>query len=326
MNKKRFLIWSFFLGILLFIVTGCSSSSEKKPTTDTATEATTKKQLAVVTTFYPMYEFTRQVAGDLANVTLMVPAGTDTHHYEPSAKDLATISGADLFIYNSPAMEIWVPDVLKALGEEDMTIVQAAEGIDMIEESDEEEDDEEISEQGDAHAHGEDPHVWLDPVLAQREIQTIKEAFIQKDPKNQSTYEQNASRYIDQLNALHNDYQTAFTGAKNRIFITQHAAFGYLAARYNLTQLSIAGFSTENEPSPAQIAKITQLIYKHDIPVIYRNSDAAQGSSDALAQEAGVKVETLNALESMTEKEMEEGEDYLSVMRKNLDALKQSIR
>lgn len=328
---KKNLKWLWPLCLILVLVTGCGNSAGSKSSSEgTAGEDESKNRLQVVTTFYPMYEFTQKVAGNLADVSLMVPAGTDTHHYEPSAKELALISRADMFVYNSPEMEIWVPDVLNTLGEnQHLLAVEAAKDIEMkrFEENQEQEEDHAEDDHEDhGHSHdGKDPHVWLDPILAQREVQVIKEAFIEKDPQNAETYEKNAAAYIDELNDLHDEFVNAFGQAKKRVFITQHAAFGYLAARYNLTQLSIAGLSTENEPSPSQLAQITQMIRKYEIPVIYKNSDVTGGTSATIAQETGVKVEELNALESLTPKQMET-DGYLSIMQKNLNALKKSIR
>lgn len=318
-RKKTFT--GIFMMLILFL-TACSGKNGTKSSNDSGetlpNNSAQSEKLTIITTFYPMYEFTRQVAGDLANITMMVPAGTDTHHFEPSAKNLVALNKADLFIYNSPEMETWVPDVLKAVeSSQSLIVVEAAENITLLESSEDHEEE--------GHTHEEDPHVWLDPVLAQYEVETIKKALQKADPENAEIYEENAATFIAECEQLHTEFQEAFSGAKNRMFVTQHAAFGYLAARYNLTQLSIAGLSAENEPSPAQLAKLHQMIQKYEIPVIYQNSDASSSIADTLSTETGVPVEFLYSLESVTSEEIENGADYLSLMRKNLDALKKSI-
>ena len=310
-NFKKSIIFAF--GFLL-LLGGCSTKNEG------ATEKSNK--INVITTFYPMYEFTQQVAGDVANISMMVPAGADTHHYEPSAKQIGLLNEADVFIYNSTEMETWVPDVLNTLDDSsNHVVVEAAEGISLLGH----EDNEEVETSHDDHQHEEDPHVWLDPVLAQTQVETIMKALQKVDPSNKEIYEKNGQAYIEKLKKLNTEFEEAFDGATQRTFVTEHAAFGYLAHRYNLNQLSIAGLSTENEPSPVQLAKLNQVIKDYNLHVVYQNSDTSTNIAATLAQEADVRVETLYSLESLTEKEIESGTNYLSLMEKNLEALKLSI-
>ena len=282
-----------------------------------------EEKLQVMTTFYPMYEFTKKIVGDSADVRLLVPAGTDSHTYEPSAKDVGLLNQSDIFIYNSVEMETWVPTVLDSLVEnDDLTIVEAANSISLLENSEEGYDDHEDH----GHVHEKDPHVWLDPVLAQEEVHTIKEALIEVDPKHAAGYEENALAFIEELKELDDEFTSAFTGASQRVFVTEHEAFGYLAARYDLTQVSVAGLSTENEPSPAQLMDVYKLIQEKNITTIYTNTNSTQTIADTLANEADITITALHSLEGVTNEEKEAGEDYLSLMRKNLHALKESIQ
>ena len=309
---KKSIILAF--GFLLFLG-GCSTKKEG------SIEKSNK--IDVITTFYPMYEFTQQVAGDVANISMMVPVGTDTHHYEPSAKQIGLLNEADVFVYNSTEMETWVPDVLNTLDDSsNHVIIEAAEGISLLAH---EENEEELETSHDDHRHEEDSHVWLDPVLAQTQVETIMKALQKVDPSNKEIYEKNGQAYIEKLKKLNTEFEEAFDGATQRTFVTEHAAFGYLAHRYNLNQLSIAGLSTENEPSPVQLAKLNQVIKDYNLHVVYQNSDTSTNIATTLAQEAGVKVETLYSLESLTEKELESGKNYITLMEKNLEALKLSI-
>lgn len=312
-----------YLLVAMGILGACANSTEDTGTSSNKQSAAKENQIHIVTTFYPMYEFTQKIVGEAATVTMMVPAGTDTHHYEPSAKQIGVLNEADVFVYATDQMETWVPDVLNTLDPSSSPVViEAAEDISLLS-HEEEEHVEEGSHDG--HAHEEDPHVWLDPVLAQVQVQTIMASLQKADPKNKDVYEENGQAYIEELKTLDQEFEEAFEGATFRSFVTEHAAFGYLAHRYDLTQLSIAGLSTENEPSPVQLAKLDQLINEQNIEVIYRNSDSSTNIADTLAQETGIEVDILHSLESVTEKDIEAGADYLSLMRNNIDALKRSI-
>lgn len=280
-------------------------------------------QIKIVTTFYPMYDFAKQIVGDEAEVELLIPAGTEPHDYEPSAKDIAKISDADVFIYNSDEFETWVKDISSNLKKQDVTVINASQSIDLM--ANEEHDHE--GEEGHDHDHDHelDPHVWLDPVLAKQEVETIRDVLVEKYPEKKEIFEKNANNYIKKLDELNQEYEEAFANAKNKTFVTQHAAFGYLAQQYGLTQESISGISPDQEPSPSRLAELKKYIEKNDVSVIYFESSASSKVAETLAKETGVTLEVLNPLESLTTKEQEEGENYLSVMRQNLTALKKSI-
>lgn len=293
--------------------------------TEEAPKESSNEGLSVMTTFYPMYEFTQQVAGDAANVTMLIPAGTDSHGFEPSAQDVAQISEADVFVYSSPEMETWVMDILSVIESEDVVVVEATEKIELLE-NHPEEIGQESHDHEEGHSHAIDPHVWLDPVYAQQQVETIRDGLIEADPDNESLYTEQSDQFSAELDTLDQEYTEAFANAENRTFVTQHAAFGYLAERYELTQVSIGGLSTETEPNPARLAEISSYVQEEDIPVIYYNQSASSAIADTVAQETSTKTAQLHSIEGVSEEEQAEGSDYLSIMRQNLEALKRSIR
>lgn len=311
MNRKTRIGLVSLLAILLIVAVGCGNQEDAQPKSD---------KLKVVTTFYPMYDFTKNVVGDKADVTLLLEAGTDTHGYEPSAKEVALISDADVFIYNSEEMEVWVPSVLESIDTENTVVVNASEGISLLE-STEEEDEHEAED----HHHEVDPHIWLDPVLAQDEVSTIKEGLIAADPENEEAYEANATAYNEKLEALNQEFEQAFNGATKRTFVTEHAAFAYLANRYGLEQVSIAGISTEAEPSPAKLAELQDYVKANDIDYIYYAEASSSKIAETLANETGSKLEVLNPIEGITSEDQEKGIDYVQLMKNNLAALQKSI-
>ncbi|MFD2333006.1 metal ABC transporter substrate-binding protein [Cohnella sp. GCM10020058] len=283
-------------------------------------------KLSVVTTFYPMYEFSRQVAGDLADVALLIPAGSEPHDWEPSAQDMAKLKEADVFVYNG-IVEGWVDAALTSASNDNRVVVRASEGLTTLEGAAEEEGEagEKAHENDHAHEHAEDPHVWLDPELAQREVAAIEAAFEKADPANKDTYKKNADAYIAQLKALDEDFLAGLKDVKTKSFVTQHAAFGYLAQAYGLQQVPIAGLSPEQEPSPGKMAEIVEFAKSHQVKTIFFETLVDPQVAQTVADEIGAKTDVLNPLEGLTDEEKKEGLDYIGVMKKNLEALVKAL-
>ena len=318
MQKGLLLLGTVVLSVLL---TACGGQEKK--------EASSNEKIQVMTTFYPMYEFTKQVVGDKGDIELLIPAGTEPHDFEPSAKDLAKISDSDVFVYNSPELETWTDNLTDTIDTKQTEIIQASKDIKLMEGTEHEHeeahdhDTQEHEEHG--HSHELDPHVWLDPALAIKEVETIRDQLSKKYPDDKAAFEKNAASYIDELKKLDEEFQTAFKDAKNKTFVTQHAAFGYLANQYGLTQEAIAGNSPDQEPSPSRLSELKHYVDDNQVKVIYFEENASSKVAETLSKETGVKLEVLNPLESLTDKQIKDGEDYLSVMRENLAALKESV-
>lgn len=368
-----------FLSLML-ILGGCGSNASEVATTPASTTetnaqaastteeaATPVEKLKVETSFYPMYEFARNVGGDLADVELLVPAGTEPHDWEPTPQDIAKIEEADLLVYNGAGMESWVDQVLDASANGGLLAVEASKGIDIMEGSEEEEHDhghDEAAEEGHDHDHdhdaaaeeehdhshdeaateehdhdheeeaghthshdhgGLDPHVWLSPALAIQEVRGIEKAFAEKDPANADQYKSNADAYVAKLEALDTEFKDGLSGTKRTDFITQHAAFGYLAREYGLTQVPIAGLSPEQEPSAQEMAEIVEFAKEHDVKTIFFETLVSSKVAEAIASEIGAETAVLNPLEGLTDEEIAAGEDYLSIMRANLAALQAAL-
>ena len=298
---------------ILFIMVGCGNQEATKDST----------KLQIVTSFYPIYDFTQNVAGDNAEVSVLMKAGTEPHDYEPSAKDIAKIADSDVFVYNSKEMETWVSSVLTNIDTKKTVVVDASQGIDLLE-GNHSDDETEAEHEGHSHAH--DPHIWLDPVLAQKQVDTIKEGIIKADTKNKETYEKNALAYKEKLAALNEKFEMGLKNAENRTFVTQHAAFAYLANRYDLEQVAIAGLSPDQEPSPAKLAELNDFIKENNIKIIYFAETASPKIAKTVANETGAKLEVLSPIEGITQEEQEKGVDYIKVMEKNLEALEKAIK
>lgn len=314
MKNKKIMGFSILLLSILLVAAGCSNKQETAKT----------DKLQVVTTFYPMYDFTKNVVGDNGEVSVLMKAGTEPHDYEPSAKDIAKIADSDVFVYNSEEMETWVGSVLKNIDTKKTVVIDASKEIKLLEGSHEEEEDEDHDHEGHSHAH--DPHVWLDPVLAKEEVNAIKEGLIQADKTNKASYEKNAKTYSDKLDALNEKFEAGLKGAKNRTFVTQHAAFAYLAARYDLKQVAISGISPDQEPSPAKLAELNDFVKENNIKVIYFEETASPKIAKTLAKETGARLAVLSPIEGITKEDQDQGIDYIKVMENNLKALQETIK
>lgn len=291
--------------IFTLLLSGCSGSQTREK------QSNGPHRLQVATTFYPMYYFAKQVAGNSADVTLLIPNGVEPHDWEPTAKDMALIQNADVFIYNSRYFETWVDKVLKSIDTTQLKVVEAAGQLPLMD--------------TDGKHSSKDPHVWLSPVLAQKETEQIAMALIQKDPKNKLHYEANTAAFKKKLAKLDQAYKESIAKASHKEFITQHAAFGYLAKQYGLKQISIAGLSPDTEPTLGKLAELADLAKSKNLKVIYFEGMASSKVAKALANEIHAKTEVLNPLEGLTKEDQKQGLDYLGVMEKNLNSLKKSI-
>ena len=307
-----------FIGLLLMFVlvaVGCAPSNSNSKTQS--------GKLKISTTFFPIYDFTRNIVGDEGDVSLVIGAGTEPHDYEPSAKEIAKMSEADALVYDSEYMETWIPAVLKTI-ESDSKVKAISATKDMVLLPGGEEEEHDHDHAGEGHSHEYDPHVWLSPERAIQMVQNITKQLAEAFPERKEAFEKNAKAYIEKLTALHNDYTNAFKDAKQKNFVTQHTAFHYLALDYGLNQVGITGISPEAEPSAARLAELTKYVKENDIKIIYFEENASEKIAKTLAEEAGVELAVLNPIESLTKEEMDKGEDYISVMRENLEALKKT--
>lgn len=301
-----------FLSVSALLLGACGNS--------TASQEDGK--LDIVTTFYPVYEFTKQVTGDEANVELLVKAGTEVHGYEPSAKDIARIQEADAFVYENENMETWVHDVEKSLDTTKVNVISATEGMLLLPGGEEEHEGHDHSEEG--HSHAYDPHVWLSPERAITLVENIRDSLVAKYPEKKAVFEKNATTYIEKLDALDAKYSETLSAAKQKYFVTQHTAFAYLALDYGLKQVSITGVAADEDPTPSRLAELTEYINKYGIKYIYFEENASKSVAETLAKETGVQLDVLNPLESLTDEDMKNGKDYISVMEDNLTALEKT--
>lgn len=267
-------------------------------------------RVMVMASFYPLAAFARRIGGDRLDVRTLVPPGVEPHDYEPSPRDVAALERARLVVYNGGGFEPWVDRLRQDLAPS-VILVDATEGIDLL-------------TPGRASS-GPDPHVWLDPLRAQEQVARILAGLIRVDPAGRPGYEGNARALRAALQDLHERFEQGLRMCRRKEFVTTHAAFGYLAARYGLRQVPIAGLDPESEPSPARLGQLIEFVRQSGATVIYRETLVNPRIAEALATETGSRVAVLNPLEGLTHDEQARGLDYFSVMDANLTALQDGL-
>ncbi|WP_155836667.1 metal ABC transporter substrate-binding protein [Anaeroarcus burkinensis] len=313
MSRRNVLI--IILVFLVSSIAGCGMSTKPQ-----------EKKLQVVASVYPVQEFVKAVGKDRVDVSLLVPPGTEPHDWEPTAKDLAKIKGSALLVYHGAGLEHWVGAVVKPDLLGSAKAVEASKGIALLDAAESESEDEHgHNHSGETH-ETKDPHVWLDPVLAQQEVKTILAALIEVDPAHASEYEANAAAYVKELQLLHDEYTVALQHTAKRELITSHAAFSYLAKRYQLQQVPVMGLSPDAEPTADKMAEIIRFCKAHQVKYIFFETLVSPKLAEVLSREAGASTLVLNPLEGLTVEEYKAGKSsYLTLMRENLQQLKKAL-
>jgi zinc transport system substrate-binding protein len=269
-------------------------------------------RLPVVASFYPLFEFAHRVGGERVTVRNLVPAGAAPHDYEPTLRDVRAIHEARVLVYNGGGFEPWVERLLGTLPASAVR-VNASEGIPLA-----------TAPPGGGRGRS-DAHIWLDPILAGRQVGNVLAGMIRADPGGRAVYDANTAAYKRRLAALHDLFARTIAPCRKRVFVVSHAAFGYLASRYGLRQIAISGLEPEAEPAASKMREILGLIRRHDVRVIYYETLINPRVANTIAREAGVRTLVLNPIEGLTDDELRQGKDYVSVMEENLRSLAQGL-
>jgi zinc transport system substrate-binding protein len=354
--------------LLPFATAGCTTAGTEPQAT--TTEVSDEK-LQVLATFLPMYLFTTAVAGDAAEVDILIQPGTEVHDYQSTPDDVRAIAEADVLVQNGLEMEEFLESTIESAQNPDLVVINASENIDPIGElspvvfpnreaeesghshaedghSHAEDDhghaegdhshaeetasgtnhaeadhahDHEGESAGGFHTHAENPHVWLDPVLAVQQVETIRDGLIEADPDNAEIYEANAAAYIGELQALDAELEQRLASYSDRTFISFHDAFPYLAQRYNLQQVAIVAIP-EDSLSPADIQATVEVVREYEVKALFGETGVDNRLLESLSQDLGVELQTLNSLESG---ELDP-QYYFTAMNENLEALEAAFQ
>lgn len=316
-------ILGFALAIVALLLFGCVS----QPAAGAQQE---EGKLKVVASFYPMYEFSKGVGGERASVSVLIPPGVEPHNFEPTPSAIKQLFEADIFVLNGAGMEhSWAHGLIEGLGNGKLVVVEASEGVELIAASehhhDEAEGEEHEAEEG-HRDHGEyDPHVWLSPKLAQRQVEKIRDAFIAADPEGGEYYRANAAAYNAKLDALDAEFRAAFSACKKKEILITHATLGYFCREYGCIQIPIEGVSHEGEPSPAGLVKIVEQAREHNVTAVYFESLISPKSAQTIAGEIGGKVLVFNSVHGVTAEEEARGAGYVPLMEENLQGIREGL-
>ncbi|GAA2432034.1 zinc ABC transporter substrate-binding protein [Streptomyces glaucus] len=312
--------------LALGTLTACSGDSSA------AGGAGNTDKFDVVASFYPMQFLAERIGGDHVHVTTLTAPGQEPHDLELSTRQTAELGEADAVLYLKslqPAVDEAVAQsgVGTKIDAAALTTLEDHGDVEHRHEGEEahaEEGHEEHSEE--AHAeeeHALDPHVWLDPVKYAEIAEGVAEAFQKADPDHAADYRKNAAALTRELDELDTRYADGLKNTKTKVFFTHHAAFGYLAERYGLTQEAISGLDPESEPSPARIKELQEEARADGVTTVFYETLVSDKTAKTLARDADLKTDVLDPLEGITDKS--EGDDYFQVMESNLEALQQAL-
>ena len=284
--------------------------------------------LTVSTSFYPIQYLAQAIGGEHVAVTSVTPTNVEPHDFELSPKDVTALSASSLVLYVSG----FQPSLDDALAQvSGPTVVDLAGSVDLVHHDGVEEEHEEGATEaateaatGAAHDHGAaaalDPHFWLDPVRMQAAAKAVEAALAQADPAHADDYAANLDTLNATLTDLNTSYSTGLGHCERTTFVTSHAAFGYLADRYSLTQASISGVDPESEPSPAELAEVKKVVESTGTTTIFTEELVSPETAQAVAAETGAQTRVLSPIESAPE-----SGDYAGVMRTNLEELRTAL-
>ena len=314
--KKRLISLALAL-VLALALAGCAVDRSRS-----------SDKLQVVCTLFPYYDFVRQIGGDHVDVTLLIAAGREVHSFEPTPLDAIRLSEADVFIYNGGESEEWVEDLLDAAGENIGTVLTMMDHADVLAEEVQEgmqvrhggeEDEDEIEY---------DEHIWTSPVIAMELCRVIGEALMEADPAHAGDYQARLDEYLAQLEALDQDFRQVVDGAKRTTLV-----FGdrfpllYFCRTYGLDyRAAFHGCSGDTEPSLATLKYLIDKVNAEDIPVVYTIELSSQKIADAIAETTGAKVLTFQSCQTVSRADFDGGATYLSLMRRNVEALKEGLQ
>lgn len=324
--KKKLITWLVLSLFTVSFLVACGKSDEIKEEE--------KEKINIVASNYPVYALSEKIIGDTANLISLIPEGMEPHDWEPQVQDMMNLEKAKLFLYHGLGMEPWLEKIKESLSNKEMLFVKTSQTLDLIPlEEDEEHHGHSHHSHSHSHSHshheGEeewDPHTWLSLRQAQKELWNIKEALVEHFPEHKEVYEKNYESFAQELKALDEEYQALFAPYVGKHILVSHEAFAYLCRDYQLEQMGIEGVFSDEEPSLAKMKEIIDFIRKNDIKVIFLEGNESSKVVDSIAAEAGVRIAMLDNLEILNQEKQAAGKDYISIMKENLETLKEAFQ
>ena len=294
--------------VMCFCIAAC--------TKETTTPQSHNQKLKIVATIFPQYDFARQIAGDKAEVTMLITPGTESHSFEPTTSDIMDINDCDIFIYTGGESDHWIDDLLKNTDNNTMKTIPLMDYIDVHAEN----EDHEHSHHNHSHV---DEHIWTSPKNAMVLAKNICNHMCSADPDNAEYYIQNLNAYLSQLQSLDESFAEITVSAKrNTLIFGDRFPLKYFADEYGLDcYAAFSGCSEDTEASAATVARLTDKAREESIPVILKIELSSSLIADTIAKETAAEVMTFYSCHNISKEDFENGETYLSLMQKNVNTL-----
>jgi zinc transport system substrate-binding protein len=327
-----------FLLLIVLMLSACGTSPEEK--------GAKNGKLDVYTTVYPLEYFTEKIGGEHVEVHSIYPPGADEHTFEPSQKDMIDMAEGDVFFYVGMGLEGFVEKAKTILKNQDVTVVPTSKGIN-LEDTDHDHGEEDAhgeeaghdhageedvheeeahSAEGHVHEHGADPHVWLNPQYSKEMAAVIADTLSKEMPEHKEDFQTNLKELNGELEALDEEFKQMAEAAPKKTFYVSHAAYSYWEDRYGLHQEAIAGLNSSDEPSQQELKKIIEKGKEDDVDYILFEQNVSSRLTEVVQKELGAESLKLHNLSVLTEKDIDNNEDYFSLMRKNIKTLEKALK
>lgn len=257
----------------------------------------TKNKIKITTSFYPLAFLAEQIGGNKVIVTNLTPPGAEPHDFEPGTRDIAQLANQDLILLNGGGLEGYVDKLKENIDSKKTILVLAGQPF---------------------MSNLKDPHVWLDPVLYKKEAKVITETLIKINPANSEFYKENAQKLSNIFDQLDLDFKNGLSNCKQKNIVTSHKAFGYLASRYGLNEVALAGLSPEQEPSSKTLVEVTTFAKTNKIKYIFFEDLVSPSIAQTIAREVGAQTLVFNPLEGLTKEDIAAGKTYFTIQKENL--------
>lgn len=267
----------------------------------------------VAASFYTLAHFTGKVGGDTVMVQSVTPTGTESHDFEPTARDINRIYSSSLFIYNGGGFDAWADKIRVEAEKKGVAVLNMTEALGL---------EVKVADH-DGHDHGEfNPHFWLDPLMAVKEVEMIRDALSKTYPPGAPAFQANAGAYIKELQKLHQRYEAGLRACDKKDVIVSHDAFSRLAERYGINIIPVVGISAEEEPSARRIREIAMIVREKSIGFIFFETLVSPKIAETIARETGARTLVLDPIEGVIPVKDETIPDYIGLMDKNLQNLR----
>ena len=302
---KRFLSLLLILIMTFICLTGCTEA----PAEDS-------DKLNVVATIFPQYDFARQIAKDFADIHMLIPPGGESHGFEPTTSDIIAISECDVFIYTGGESDTYIDTILETVNNDDMTVISLLDDC--------------VTPYSTGHTYNEgdhsdiDEHIWTSPKNAIVICEKLCEVFAEKDPENAAFYKENLQNITVELNTLDNEFREIVENSERRtLFFGDRFPLGYFADAYSLhCYTAFSGCSDDTEASASQVATLVDMIKQWNIPVVFKIELSSGTIAETISDATGAEVMTFYSCHNVSKDDFENGETYLTLMRRNLESLR----